>query len=49
VFDAVAIMADKDVGSLVVMDGEKIVGIITERCYARNVVLKGKTSPTTLV
>jgi CBS domain-containing protein len=49
VFDAVATMADKDVGSLVVMDGEKIVGIITERCYSRNVVLKGKTSPTTLV
>jgi CBS domain-containing protein len=49
VFDAVAKMADKDVGSLVVMDGEKMVGIITERCYSRNVVLKGKTSPTTLV
>jgi CBS domain-containing protein len=49
VFDAVATMADKDVGSLVVMDGEKIVGIITERCYSRNVALKGKTSPTTLV
>jgi CBS domain-containing protein len=49
VFDAVAKMADKDVGSLVVMDGEKLVGIITERHYSRNVVLKGKTSPTTLV
>jgi CBS domain-containing protein len=49
VFDAVAKMADKDVGSLVVMDGEKMVGIITERHYSRNVVLKGKTSPTTLV
>ena len=47
--DAVAKMADKDVGSLVVMDGEKLVGIITERHYSRNVVLKGKTSPTTLV
>jgi CBS domain-containing protein len=49
VFEAVAKMADKDVGSLVVMDGEKLVGIITERHYSRNVVLKGKTSPTTLV
>src|SRR6266566_5611783 len=49
VLDAVARMADKDVGSLVVMDGEKLVGIITERHYSRNVVLKGKTSPTTLV
>ena len=49
VLDAVAKMADKDVGSLVVMEGEKFVGIITERHYSRNVVLKGKTSPTTLV
>ena len=49
VLDAVAKMADKDVGSLVVMEGEKLVGIITERHYSRNVVLKGKTSPTTLV
>jgi CBS domain-containing protein len=49
VLDAVAKMADKDVGSLVVMDGEKLVGIITERHYSRSVVLKGKTSPTTLV
>ncbi len=47
VFDAVAKMADKDIGSLVVMDGDAIVGMITERHYARNVVLKGKTSPAT--
>ena len=49
VLDAVAKMGEKDIGSLVVMDGEKLVGIITERHYSRNVVLKGKTSPTTLV
>ena len=49
VFDAIAEMAEKDIGSLVVMDGKKLVGIITERHYARNVVLKGKTSPTTPV
>jgi CBS domain-containing protein len=49
VFDAVAKMAEKDVGSLVVMEGDEIVGIITERHYARNVVLKGKTSPATPV
>jgi CBS domain-containing protein len=49
VFDAVAKMAEKDVGSLVVMDGEEFVGIITERHYARNVVLRGKTSPSTPV
>jgi CBS domain-containing protein len=49
VLDAMAKMADKNIGSLVVMEGERLVGIITERHYSRNVVLKGKTSPTTLV
>ena len=49
VFDAIAKMAEKDIGSLVVMEGEDLVGIITERHYARNVVLKGKTSLTTPV
>src|SRR6202045_2545692 len=49
VFDALTKMAEKDVGSLVVMDREKLIGIITERHYSRNVILKGKTSPTTLV
>ena len=49
VFDAIAKMAEKDIGSLLVMDGEELVGIITERHYARNVVLKGKTSPATPV
>ena len=46
VFEAIAKMAEKDIGSLVVMEGDNIVGIVTERHYARNVVLKGKTSPT---
>ena len=49
VFDALAIMAEKDIGSLVVMDGEKLICIVTERHYSRNVILKGKRSPTTLV
>lgn len=49
VADAIRLMADKNVGSLVVMDGEKLVGIITERHYARNVFLKGRTSPETRV
>jgi CBS domain-containing protein len=49
VLDAVAKMAEKDIGSLVVVVGEKLIGIITERHYSRNVVLKGKSSPTTLV
>src|SRR5215471_2358513 len=46
VFDAIAKMADNDIGSLVVVEPEGIIGIITERDYARNVSLKGKTSPT---
>jgi len=49
VFDALAKMAEKDIGSLVVMDGDKLVGIVTERHYSRNVILKGKKSPTTVV
>lgn len=49
VLDAVAKMAEKDIGSLVVMDGEELIGIITERHYARNIILKGKTSVTTRV
>jgi CBS domain-containing protein len=46
VFEAIAMMADKNIGALIVMNREKLVGIITERHYSRNVVLKGKTSPT---
>ena len=49
VYDAIKMMADKNVGSLVVLNGNKIVGIVTERHYARNVFLKGRGSPHTLV
>jgi CBS domain-containing protein len=49
VFDAIQKMDENDIGSLIVMEDEKLVGIVTERHYARNVVLKGKTSPTTPV
>ncbi len=49
VFNAITEMASKDVGGLLVMEGDEIVGIITERDYARNVILKGKTSPETPV
>jgi CBS domain-containing protein len=49
VYDAIKMMADKDVGALLVLDGSKIVGIVTERDYARNVFLKGRASPQTLV
>ena len=47
--DALALMAEHDVGALVVLDGDNLVGIITERDYARKIVLKGRTSPTTTV
>jgi CBS domain-containing protein len=44
IFDAVQLMADKNIGSLLVMDGDKLVGIVTERDYARKVILEGKSS-----
>ncbi len=49
VYAAIKLMADEDVGSLLVMDGDALVGIITERHYARDVMLKGRTSPKTRV
>ncbi len=49
VYDAIKMMADRDVGALMVLDGNRIVGIVTERDYARNVFLKGRGSPQTLV
>jgi len=49
VFDALKSMAENDIGSLVVLEGDKLVGIITERHYAREIALKGRTSPGTLV
>jgi CBS domain-containing protein len=49
VFDAIKIMADKAVGSLRVMDGEGLLGIVTERDYARKVILKGRASESTTV
>ncbi|WP_374545781.1 CBS domain-containing protein [Rhodoblastus sp.] len=49
VFDAIKTMADQDIGALVVMEAGRVVGLITERIYAREVVLKGRTSPKTLV
>jgi CBS domain-containing protein len=44
VFDALKLMAEKNVGALLVVDSGKLVGIITERDYARKVILKGKSS-----
>jgi CBS domain-containing protein len=49
VFEALRRMADKDVGALIVTEGERMVGIISERDYARKVILRGKTSRDTLV
>jgi Predicted signal-transduction protein containing cAMP-binding and CBS domains len=44
VYKALMIMADKDIGALVVVENDQVVGIVSERDYARKVVLKGKTS-----
>lgn len=44
VFDAIAMMADKEVGALVVTEADKLVGVVTERDYARKVVLQGRSS-----
>jgi len=44
VFDSLKLMAEKGVGSLLVMDDGKLVGIITERDYARKIILEGKSS-----
>jgi CBS domain-containing protein len=49
VYDALKKMADKNVGSLVVMHDGRLIGVITERHYARNVALKGRTSSKTPV
>jgi CBS domain-containing protein len=49
VFDAVKLMADRQVGALLVMDGDKLVGIVTERDYARKVILEGRSSQQTRV
>lgn len=49
VYSAIQKMAEKNIGSVLVMDGATLVGIFTERDYARNVVLKGRSSPETLV
>jgi CBS domain-containing protein len=44
VYDALKLMADKKIGALLVVDADKPVGIVSERDYARKVVLKGKRS-----
>ena len=49
VFEALRLMADKDVGALLVMEADHLVGMISERDYARKVILQGKASRDTLV
>jgi CBS domain-containing protein len=49
VFDAIQKLANANIGSLIVVEDDRPVGIFTERDYARNVILKGKSSPTTKV
>ena len=49
VFDALKLMAEKSIGALVVIEGEKVVGIITERDYARKIILMARSSKETPV
>ena len=49
VYDAIAMMSDKHIGALVVLSAGHLVGIITERDYARKVILKGRQSRETHV
>ena len=49
VLEALKLMAEKELGALVVMEGDRLQGLISERDYARKVFLKGRSSPDTKV
>jgi len=49
VLDAIKLMAEKGIGSLVVIEGEALQGIVTERDYARKVIIKGRASDSTKI
>ena len=49
VYDAVQRMSEREVGALLVMNGDVLVGIITERDYARKIILEGRASNATMV
>ena len=49
VYEALSLMAEKNVGALVILEGETLEGLISERDYARKVILKGKFSKDTPV
>ncbi len=49
VLDAIKLMAEKGIGALLVMDGSRLVGVLSERDYARKVILENRSSKNTLV
>jgi CBS domain-containing protein len=49
VFDALTLMGEKNIGALVVIEGDKVAGVFSERDYSRKVILQGKSSRTTRV
>jgi CBS domain-containing protein len=49
VFEALSLMAEHDIGSVIVLDGERLAGIFSERDYARQIILLGKSSKDTRV
>jgi len=49
VIDAIRLMADKSIGAVLVMQGQRLVGIVSERDYARKIVLRDRASATTRV
>ena len=49
VYNALVLMADKNIGALCVTDGDRLIGIISERDYTRKIVLRGRSSRTTTV
>ena len=49
VFDAIQLMADKNIGALLVMENSKLIGVFSERDYTRKIALKGKSSKQTPV
>lgn len=49
VFEALSLMAEKEIGAVVVLENNKLVGLLSERDYARKIILKGKSSKETFV